>query len=86
MPAPGTLTQSAQDGAGPAGRSEGGRPTHWLVPLLYEAAERIRTDADHGSARQARDQKAIGDAVYARVTASTATTDSVSATVKISVR
>ena len=42
MPAPGTLTQSAQDGAGPAGRSEGGRPTHWLVPLLYEAAERIR--------------------------------------------
>lgn len=26
MPAPGTLTQSAQDGAGPAGRSEGGRP------------------------------------------------------------
>ena len=55
MPAPGTLTQSAQDGAGPAGRSEGGRPTHWLVPLLYEAAERIRTDADDLKAAHAPD-------------------------------
>lgn len=46
MPAPDTLTQTAQDGAGPAGRSEGGHPCDWLVPLLYEAAERIRADAD----------------------------------------
>jgi hypothetical protein len=36
----------AQDGASPAGRSEGGHPIDWLVPLLYEAAERIRVDAD----------------------------------------
>lgn len=61
MPAPGTLTQSAQDGAGPAGRSEGGRPTHWLVPLLYEAAERICTDADDLKAAHAPDGDWTGE-------------------------
>jgi hypothetical protein len=43
MPAPDTLTETAQDGAGPAGRSEGGHPTRLehLVELLREAAERL---------------------------------------------
>jgi hypothetical protein len=61
MPTPDNPIQQAQDGADCAGRSEGGHPTHWLVPLLYEAAERIRVDADDLKAAHAPDGNWAGE-------------------------